>query len=201
MTGIPLPLSQVALSGLNHVLEQQPALRDRMRAHAGRCIRIVVKGPLGEVRSDARIGPQGLLSVTSGEEPGVTLTLALSVDAVFAGLGKGAEGLAPHMKVEGDVMLAGAVGEVAKSLRWDYEEDLSRVFGDVMANRIGSLVRGFRSRGEGLWSRSEAVLKRNLASEEGPVVDLASFRAFSDEVATLRARIARLETGRAQAQA
>ncbi|MGE0311772.1 MAG: SCP2 domain-containing protein [Lautropia sp.] len=195
-TNLPLALSQVALSGLNHVLEQQPAMRDRMRAHAGRCIRIVVRGPLGTVQSDARIGPQGLLTVTSGEEPGVTLTLSLSVDAVFSGLGGGAEGLAPHLKVEGDVMLAAAVGEVAKSLRWDYEEDLSRVVGDVAAHRIGSVIRGFRTRGDAWRERSDAVLKRNLAGDDGPVVDQASFRAFADEIERVRDRIDRLESRR-----
>ena len=167
-----------------------------MRAHAGRCIRIVVKGPFGAVRSDARIGPQGLLSATSGEEPGVTLTLGLSVDAVFAGLGKGAEGLAPHLKVEGDVMLAAAVGEVAKSLRWDYEEDLSRLVGDAIAHRIGSLFKTVRGQGGDLRERSEAILRRTLAGADGPAVDSDSFEAFSGEIAALQARIERLEAAR-----
>lgn len=193
MAGFPLPLAQAVLSGLNHVLEQQPALKDRMRAHAGRCIRILVKGPLGDVHADARIGPQGMLTATSDETPAVTLTLAMSLDAVFAGLRGGAEGLGPHLKVEGDVMVAAAVGEVARSLRWDYEEDLSRVFGDVVANRIGEAVRDVRGRASRFQSRTEDVIRRQLTADEGPLVSADAFREFATEVAILGERVRRLE--------
>jgi ubiquinone biosynthesis accessory factor UbiJ len=193
MAGFPLPLAQTALSGLNHVLDQQPALRDRMRAHAGRCIRILVKSPLGTVHADARIGPQGMLTATVDEAPAVTLTLGLTLDAVFAGLRGGPEGLGPHLKVEGDVMVAAAVGELARSLHWDYEEDLSRVVGDVAAHRIGEAVRGVQGRVERFQARSEDAVRHQFAGGEGPLVSRDSLRLFTAEIAAVADRITRLE--------
>jgi mannose-6-phosphate isomerase-like protein (cupin superfamily) len=52
---VPLPLAQTALSALNHVLRQQDWARDRLRAHTGRTVRMVVESPLGPVASEARI--------------------------------------------------------------------------------------------------------------------------------------------------
>ena len=117
MTRLPLPLAQLALSGLNHVLRQQPAARDQMRGQAGREIRIMVAGPLGSVHSDARIDADGYLSLVSDAKPAAVLTLSPSLDAVFKVLGSGPGGLGPHIKVEGDVMLAALLGQVAQSLR------------------------------------------------------------------------------------
>jgi hypothetical protein len=53
MSRVPLPLAQLALSAMNHVLQQQPAARERMRSHVSRIVRIVVASPLGQMHSDA----------------------------------------------------------------------------------------------------------------------------------------------------
>ena len=193
MTRVPLPLAQVALSALNHVLQQQPAAREQMRAHVGRHLRIIVNSPLGDVRSDAQIGKDGLLSVTTDAVPAVVLTLATTVDAVFGALSAGPMGLAPHLKVEGDVMLAAAVGEVAKSLRWDFEEDLSRIVGDSIAYRIGQAVRGVQARAGGVQTRSREALRRAAAAQDGPLVSEADLVGFSGEIERLSSSVARLE--------
>lgn len=144
MTRAPLPLAQVALSSINHVLQQQSALRQRLQLHAGRCLRIVVDAPFplrGSVHADARIGSDGLFELTTQSVPAAVLTLSPHIDALFGALRSGPSGLGPHLKVDGDVMLAAAIGEVLRSLSWDYEEDLSRVLGDGLAHRIGRAVR------------------------------------------------------------
>jgi ubiquinone biosynthesis protein UbiJ len=46
------------------------------------------------------------------------------------------DGKAPPVKIEGDVQLAAELGWLADNLRWDVEEDLSRVIGDVPAHAI-----------------------------------------------------------------
>jgi ubiquinone biosynthesis protein UbiJ len=46
------------------------------------------------------------------------------------------EGKAPPVKIEGDVQLAAELGWLADNLRWDLEEDLSRIVGDVPAHAI-----------------------------------------------------------------
>lgn len=193
MPRVPTPLAQVALAALNHVLSQQPSLRDGLRAHAGRPVRIIVAGPLGSVHSDARIGAEGHLHALSQAEPAATLKLTLSVDAVFAGLRGGSEALAPHLAVDGDLMVAAALADVARSARWDFEEDLSRVTGDVIAHRIGRAVRGFGAALRGFEERSSDAVSRKLTTAGGPLVGRREFGHFQDSLQSLADRIARLE--------
>ena len=141
MAALPLPLAQVGLSALNHVLRQQVWARDRLRAHAGRVVRMVVVSPLGRVSADSRITLDGTLETTASEAPSVTLVLTPSVNAVFDTLRGGPQALAGHLKVEGDAMVAAAVAEIAQHLRWEVEEDLSQVVGDALAHRAGQTVR------------------------------------------------------------
>lgn len=195
MPRVPTPLAQVALAALNHVLLQQPSLRDGLRAHAGRPVRIIVAGPLGSVHFDARIEAEGYLhAVSRAQEPAATLTLTLSVDAVFAGLRGGSEALAPHLAVDGDLMVAAALADVARSVRWDFEEDLSRVTGDVIAHRIGRAVRGFGAALRGFEERSSDAVSRKLTTAGGPLVGRREFGHFEASLQSLADRVARLET-------
>ena len=47
----------------------------------------------------------------------------------------------PFLKISGEPELAAAVEELSCTLRWDVEEDLSRVFGDVLAHRAVEAAR------------------------------------------------------------
>jgi ubiquinone biosynthesis protein UbiJ len=193
MAGVPLPLAQTALSALNHVLRQQAWARDRLRAHVGRTVRIVVATPLGPVRADARIAEQGTLEVAEIESPTVTLSLTPSIDAVFGLLRDGPRGLTGHLKVEGDVMVAAAVGEIAQQLRWDVEEDLSRVFGDRVAHRMGETARQGVRQADDLRGRVETGLRQFLVQEDPQLVGREDLRTLAQAVEGLEAVLRRAE--------
>jgi ubiquinone biosynthesis protein UbiJ len=193
MAGVPLPLAQTALSALNHVLRQQAWARDRLRAHVGRTVRIVVATPLGPVRADARIAEQGTLEVAEIESPTVTLSLTPSIDAVFGLLRDGPRGLTGHLKVEGDVMVAAAVGEIAQQLRWDVEEDLSRVFGDRVAHRMGETARQGARQADDLRGRVETGLRQFLVQEDPQLVGREDLRTLAQAVEGLEAILRRAE--------
>jgi ubiquinone biosynthesis accessory factor UbiJ len=193
MAGVPLPLAQTALSALNHVLRQQAWARDRLRAHVGRTVRIVVATPLGPVRADARIAEHGTLEVAEIESPTVTLSLTPSIDAVFGLLRDGPRGLTGHLKVEGDVMVAAAVGEIAQQLRWDVEEDLSRVFGDRVAHRMGETARQGARQADDLRGRVETGLRQFLVQEDPQLVGREDLRTLAQAVEGLEAILRRAE--------
>lgn len=193
MRRVPLPLAQLALSAMNHVLQQQPAARERMRSHVSRIVRIVVAGPLGQMHSDARIDRDGLLSLTTDGAPAAVLTLTPGINALFGALSAGPRGLGPHLKIEGDVMLAAAVGEVAQSLRWDFEEDLSKVIGDSLAHRAGQALRSFREQSDGLRHRSREALQRAAVAQQGPLVSVEELAAFKSGLESLSMTVSRLE--------
>src|SRR5690606_7084421 len=109
MTRVPLPMAQVALSAMNHVLQQQPASRERMRTHAGRCIRIIANHPLGSLESDALIGADGLLVAMSRGTPDVVLGITPRLGAMLGVLEAGPSALRSNLSIEGDAALAATV--------------------------------------------------------------------------------------------
>jgi ubiquinone biosynthesis protein UbiJ len=193
VAGVPLPLAQTALSALNHVLRQQQWARDRLRAHVGRTVRIVVATPLGPVSSDARIAEAGTLEVAEVESPTVTLSLTPSIDALFGVLRDGARGLSGHLKVDGDVMVAAAIGEIAQHLRWDVEEDLSRVVGDRVAHRMGETAREGARQAEDLRGRVETGMRQFLVEEDRQLVGREDLRSLSEALRSLEETLARVE--------
>ena len=81
-------------------------------------------------------------------------------------------GKAPPVKIEGDVQLAAEIGWLAENLRWDAEEDLSRLIGDAPAH---ALADGGR--------RLAAGLKQLLAKGPFPASAPSAATAFTPEPA------------------
>jgi ubiquinone biosynthesis protein UbiJ len=193
MALVPLPLAQTALSALNHVLRQQDWARDRLRAHVGRSVRMTVESPLGPVSSEARIAADGTLEIATVAAPTVTLTLRPSIDALFGAMRDGPKGLTGHLKVEGDVMVAAAVGEIAQYLRWDVEEDLSRVLGDRVAHRVGETARGGARQADDLRGRVETGVRQFLVEEDRQLVARQEMTTLAESVRALEEAVGRLE--------
>ena len=123
----------------------------------------------------------------------MTLTASPSLAAITGLLRQGPEGLAGHLRIEGDVILAAAIGQVARAMRWDYEEDLSRVVGDVAAYRIGEGLRGaVRSAGDFGERAREALTRAATTSTDGAVAQ-REMQDLADDLADVSARLARLE--------
>ena len=93
----------------------------------------------------------------------------------------------------GDAELAAALQYLAKHLRWEVEEDLSRVVGDVAAHRIASTARDFLA-----WQKDAGVrLGENVAEylteEAALVAPPAALARFGRDVADLVDALERLE--------
>jgi ubiquinone biosynthesis protein UbiJ len=86
------------------------------------------------------ITPAGLLERA---DPQRTPDLVLSLDGhtPLQVLRRVLEGQRPPVQIEGDVQLAAEVAWLADNLRWDIEEDLARVLGDVPAHALAQAAR------------------------------------------------------------
>ena len=130
---------------LNHVLMQEKEAQDRLARKKGSVLHI----RWGLFALDLLITPAGLLDKAStATKP--DLLVAVAVDSPMALLQSAMAGKSPPVKIEGDVQLAAELGWLAENLRWDFEEDLSRVLGDVPAHamaeaarRVGQAVKSF----------------------------------------------------------
>ena len=121
---------------LNHVLMQEKSAQDRLLRQKGRVVHVRV----GLFAIDLIVTPAGLLDRAA---PGAKadLQLAVPVDSPFNVLQAVMAGKAPAVTIEGDVQLAAEVGWLADNLRWDVEEDLSRVIGDAPAHALADAAR------------------------------------------------------------
>lgn len=121
---------------LNHVLQQEPEAQARLKRQAGRLVEAHWRG--FSVRLQAT--PAGLLDIgPAGIPPDLTLTLA--EESPFALAQAAIRGDKPPVRIAGDVQLAAEVQWLVDHVRWDIEEDLSRVLGDAPAHAIGQALR------------------------------------------------------------
>ena len=116
---------------LNHVLSQEPVAVERLRRQKGRSIEISWRNH----RLQWLITPAGLLERADAAQ---TADLRVHVNeasplALLQGLRQGHK---PAMRIEGDVMLAAELNWLVDHVRWDAEEDLSRLVGDAMAHKL-----------------------------------------------------------------
>ncbi|MFN5880290.1 MAG: hypothetical protein ACK44L_01110, partial [Burkholderiales bacterium] len=79
------------------------------------------QGPSTQVHPVQGMFDLGEVDPGEVELPAVTLTLRLSGNSLGALLSQGIEGLSGHLRIDGDVMVAAAVADVARHLRWDIE--------------------------------------------------------------------------------
>jgi ubiquinone biosynthesis accessory factor UbiJ len=177
----------LAVPAINRLLRGNTWALEKMKAHAGKTA-LLTSAPLelrltvidsGEVRPASA---DAVADVTIAASPGVVLRVLARDEGAWS---------AAH--VSGDMDFAAAIDHLRRNLLWDYEEDLSHVFGDIGAHRVARAVRELDR-----WGRAAV---QNLghafaeyATYEQPM--LASARAvdqFASDVDELRDHIARIE--------
>jgi ubiquinone biosynthesis protein UbiJ len=197
-------INQTACSAINHLLAGEDWARQKLAPHAGKLTILKVGG----VDFRFLIQNTGLLSEPAGAsegEPGTepALTITMSPGSLLA-VARRDEGALKNVEVRGDADLAQAVMFLVGNLRWDVEEDLARVIGDIAAHRMvsdaKSLIaweadaRARFARSAGEYLTAEAAILADAATVDG---FLAGVDRLRDDTARLEKRIAALGPGRA----
>jgi ubiquinone biosynthesis accessory factor UbiJ len=121
---------------VNHVLMQEPEAQTRLARHAGRIVE--AKWRMFEMR--LRITPAGLFDLAEAAAPSdLTLSVAEVSPWEFAQAMLG--GQRTPVRIAGDVQLAADINWLVEHVRWDIEEDVSRVIGDAPAHALGETAR------------------------------------------------------------
>lgn len=182
-------ISSLFLSATNHLLAQAGWARQRLQPHAGRTARLVLS-PVAEI--DFSVANDGQLAEWSGEEaPEVSLRLAVADLPRL--LVDGLETAMRHVRIEGNAEFAEALGFVFRHLRWDAEEDLSRLFGDIAAHRLVEGGRKAVDEGRRSLERASGNVAEYLTEESTLLVPRKALPAFAEEVVALRDAVARLD--------
>lgn len=183
MPSLPAPV----IVAVNHLLDQAPWARAKLMPFAGHGAQIAFPFMVAAFR----VTETGTLAAAAPETP-PEVVISLPATAPLLAL-QGSDALMRAARLEGSAEFAQALSEVLHNLRWDAEEDLSRVLGDMVAHRLVSTAHLLAS-GHQQVVRS---LEENLAeyfTEELPLIARRSAIAdFSRQVDILRDDLARLE--------
>jgi ubiquinone biosynthesis protein UbiJ len=156
----------------NHVLDGAAWARARLARFAGRTLEF--RAPLLPTVL-VTITPQGRLEAGGAEPPAAI---------VFLG---------PKTTASGEPELAAELEELSQTLRWDVEEDLSRVMGDVLARRAvqaGAALRRWQSEAAG---RLSEALGAYAVDEARMVVRRPDLAAFAESIERLSRALGELE--------
>lgn len=121
---------------LNHVLMQEPQAIERLVRQKGR----VVRAQWRQMTFMVVVTPAGLFDLAvSDAQP--DLSLVVTEESPFAIAQELIQGGKPAVRIEGDVQLAAEVNWLIDHVRWDIEEDLARLMGDVPAHTLAQVAR------------------------------------------------------------
>ena len=171
---------------VNRLLDAEPWARERLARFAGETVELAPL-PLPPLR--VTIVESGRIAA-GGEAPG--LTLQVGPGAILA-LARGEEEFLRALEVKGNTRLAQEIASLARHLRWDVEEELSRVLGDVAAHRIAGAARSLVAWQLDAAKRLGGAAADFLAEEARILVRREEQAAHARAVAELRDALARLE--------
>ena len=121
---------------LNHVLMHEPQAQQRLLRQKGRRVQLRWR----DLHFEVAFTPAGLLERQAPSEQ-ADLVLSLNEPSPFELVKTVMQGQRPPVRIEGDVQLAAEVNWLVDHVRWDPEEDLARLIGDVPAHRLASAGR------------------------------------------------------------
>lgn len=157
---------------LNRLLDAEPWARERLAAFAGQSVELR-NGPLA---LRFTILPGGRVEA-GGEAPAVVVTWTL----------------ARPPEVAGDDKLAAEVTLLLRHLRWDFEEDLSRLVGDVAAHRLAEGARALAAWPADAARRLGAALADYAVEEKRMLVARPELEALRAARGRLEQALERLE--------
>jgi ubiquinone biosynthesis protein UbiJ len=135
------------------------------------------------------------VSITSKSEATVAATLSGTPLAYLSMAGAQPESAmrSGNVRIEGDAEVAQTFRDLLKAAQPDFEEELSRLIGDVAAHQVGNLARGTLQFGKRIADTFAQNVSEFLQEESRDVVHRIELDEFSDAVDQLRDAVERAE--------
>jgi ubiquinone biosynthesis protein UbiJ len=180
LTGLPTRL-------LQHLIAQNSWACPLLQPHAGKCVAF----KLGFFSRSLMILEDGSLAMAGDShvaDASVSLTPSLALRLL-----SGDEAAKRQVIISGDTQLAAELAKVLSAMRWDFEDDASKLVGDVAAHKIGQTLRGIAATGKETGNNLAAMLSEYWQEEMPLIAKKRQVEAFNSDVDTLRADLARFE--------
>ncbi|PIG00423.1 hypothetical protein [Comamonas sp. 26] len=121
---------------INHVLMQEKEAMDRLLRQKGRIARVQWR----QYSVALLVTPAGLFDVAP-EDAAPDLMLEVTETSPLSLAQTALRGGKPSIRIEGDVQFAAEINWLVDNVKWDVEEDLARLVGDVPAHTIAKVAR------------------------------------------------------------
>ena len=179
------PFSPVS-AAINHLLAREPWAREKLARHAGK----VALFDAGVVSLRLKAAADGMVEAAApNEQQNVTIRVKLADVPLIL---QHREHAFSYVQIEGDADFANTISQLSETLRWEAEEDLAKLVGDVAAVRIVSGARNAL----GAVKTTQKKIVENVAEyflDENPMlVRPQAVAEFSSEVTRLRDDVERL---------
>lgn len=188
---LPSWLQSLALRAVNHLLGSDPRAPGKLRPHAGKTVVVSAFG----IEASCQIGADGLLHVPQqplASADAADLHITLDRDALRDAMEKNAPLRLSAAQVRGDAELAQTVSWLFAHVRWDLEDDLAQLVGDIAARRLTQAGRSLLDGGRRRCERGQQRARAWFASGGRPLVSREEFAQQQDAVRALRDQAARL---------
>jgi ubiquinone biosynthesis accessory factor UbiJ len=199
------PVTSAAIChGINHVLAGEPWASAELAKHAGKAIALEM--PFG--RFAVQINNNGLLeaarNVDGSQNPDeevlsavrTALVLTISSQALSTLLTSGGpirENAFKSVTIAGDADLAQLLGRLAGQLRWEYEEDLSKIIGDAPAHFAVAQGKKIASAGKAAGRDFLENTVEYLSEEKKVLLNQRDFAIHKNQLMELRDSVERLD--------
>lgn len=172
---------------LQHLIAQNSWACPLLQPHAGKCVAFKL-GFFSRSLTILEDGSLAMAGASHAADASVSLTPSLALRLL-----SGDEAAKRQVVISGDTHLAAELAKVLSAMRWDFEDDASKLVGDVAAHKIGQTLRGIAATGKETGSNLAAMLSEYWQEEMPLIAKKRQVEAFNSEVDTLRADLARFE--------
>lgn len=200
------PITSAAIChGINHVLAGEPWAGAELAKHAGKAVALEM--PFG--RFAVKIGNNGLLEavrqtdasaeIPDGEAtPQIRTALVLTISSqalstLLTSTGSIRENAFKSVTIAGDADLAQLLGRLAGQLRWEYEEDLSKIIGDAPAHFAVAQSKKIASAGKAAGRDLIENAVEYLSEEKKVLLNQRDFAVHKNQLMELRDSVERLD--------
>ena len=186
MATLFIPL--IVLRAINHLIEQEKWARDLLIRHDHKIV--AVELPFGSFRL---LIQDGLLKDAKQEDIESSVSLEISQEAFWAFVKDGKGAAMKFVRISGDVDLAADLNRLFAELRWEAEEDLSKLIGDAPSRRIIVESKKVFTQSNNAVEDLKIGVRDFFVNERNILLGANQFNDFKSEIRLLRDQLDRAE--------
>jgi len=186
MATLFIPL--IVLRAINHLIEQEKWARDLLLRHDHKIV--AVELPFGSFRL---LIQDGLLQDAKQEDIESSVSLEISQEAFWAFVKDGKGAAMKFVRISGDVELAADLNRLFAELRWEAEEDLSKLIGDAPSRRIIVESKKVFTQANNAVEDLKSGVRDFFVNERNILLGANQFNDFKSEIRLLRDQLDRAE--------